>query len=215
MHPYSRVVAVALMGVGMQSAQGTVEHRTFSTPRYTTNGPMDLTGDGIADLGFFSMGPGPFQVHVHREIAHSVSGGNDLVSPRPAFGATVGVGSAFASEATLGHSEHEHVTGQDGPILWSQWMPGSPTSESPHGYIGLRLFDALNQPHYAWARYQLVSLVDGEPLRDDTYFRVQLHEVAWESTPGAPIQVGAVPSPGVGAALLGGALLASRRRRHV
>ncbi|HYE63002.1 MAG TPA: hypothetical protein VD997_13480 [Phycisphaerales bacterium] len=208
-----RVIAVSvLLAAAATGADAAIIHRVFSTPLDADNNSLDLTGDGIHNVGFFMFGPGPFQVHEHRLLAHSFHPTSDLVSPRPGFGATIGPASTFASDVTLGHSQHEHITAQDGPILWSHWMPGSPTTANPFGYIGLRTYDSQAQPHFAWARYELVSLIEGQPLVDYSYFRARIHEVAWESQPGTPITVGAIPAPSALAPLLLAQLIARRRR---
>jgi hypothetical protein len=77
-----------------------------------------------------------------------------------------------------------------------------------NGYIGLDLLLSDNQNHYAWVQYQTVQPT-GPGEQPVTY---AITGYAYETTPNAPIGVGAVPEPASLGLLAFSPLLLRRRR---
>ncbi len=146
-----------------------------------TGPQVDVNGDGVDDLGFFRLEGWP-STHFCRHIVYGVNG--TVVTGHFGAGTHIGASSTFVDAFTASGSEHMHQQPGDGPVIWAQWYPGSPTDTTPV-FFGFRITTAGGAQHYGWGVYALHS------IRPDLIHNATALGFAYESTPSTGLAAGA------------------------
>jgi hypothetical protein len=202
--PFMRTVIILTLAAST-AAQAEIVHRSVNLPSGAAH--LDVDGNGQGDLGFIYLWDYSTDIHVEWIFA----GGrpqDGFTAPLVPAGSLIGAASSFAQSSFLVKDLHRHVNGADeGPLEWSMWAPGSPTTEDPV-FIGFRFGDPAATHHFGWIRYRIAI----SPTNPNSFDGAQILDFAYETEPGVPIIAGAVPSP-MSALPLAAFFLARRRRR--
>ena len=143
-----------------------------------------------------TIGTGKMSINTSGQIAVSASAGVYVYGIKHSHGESIDASLHFSNDTTTAKRY-----GESRPTLPNDWYYGNFFAA---GYLGLQIKDDLGDSHYGWA-HVTVDLNDLE---------VVVHEWAYNSQAGVPIEAGHVPEPATLTLFSFGGLMMLRRRRR-
>jgi hypothetical protein len=150
--------------------------------------PLDLNMDGVTDFAFAQTFRVQSDLYSNVYEWRAVNG-SGFTSDAVSLGTAVGPSLAYVSDTqSLGAITYNYV---GKPPHWS----GGGALQIPAGdsYRGLRFVGPGNAIYYGWLRFSGNINVAPPP---SGYLSIEVVDYAYETSPGVPIQVGAIPAPG-------------------
>ena len=227
----SMAVAAVAVIASVCSASGSIIHTQINAVVEVANGGgttetnLDINGDGLSDIDFFSgqngssarggFGGGSSSSAIFGKVVDD--GGPDFQAINNLSAGTVISDALVIGDGTQ-IGDEIFLNDPSGGILYNQNYGGPQEFiDGTEGYLATKFnIPGAGTTHFGWVRVlvEVAGVRIGIPPADDPGARLTIIDAAYESVPGASIIAGAIPEPSSLALFAcGAALFAMMRRR--